>query len=619
MTLSLLFSITFSLYAQKKETEFWLTFGQNFIASYTSVDLQIRIVSGEHSTTGCIYFTNLGTSDSVTFSIGAYEVFTHPLTNTQKQAVYNTTMGKSNKSIYIKSSDPIKVHVLNQRPVSTDATSILPIEILNNNYYQISYTVSINNYPDAYAVVAIENNTELFHNGISIDTLNIGEVYYKTSATDMTGAHITATHPIAFFALHNSTTIPTIYGSQAHLMQQLASVNTWGKNFFVPVSHLTKDRVRIVASQNSTTIQTDGIFIYSSSGNYVIDAGEYIELEVHLMDSGCYIQTDKPVGVCTYLTGATYNGLQTSAPAKAWLPPVEQFVYEALIAPFIPTGDTRLNDHRALVVTPTALKDSTKVSIGGGAPTALSGTWYNNETEGMSFYNMPLTNPNASYYFTNPKGLIVMGYGTGLAESYYYLAGSAMRELDAAFYANDIHFQELEENPFCEKEITFRAELDNMGIDVDSIKWYINNEEYVPAQNSLEWSKTFEEYGVYKITMWVRFENDSIISKTGTLKIKNCNFSAVFYVNNVHHLYDTTFCEKNVDFRAEIEGEYEELKWFINGDEHVPANPLQWSRDFVTGTYNIDMRVCLANGEEETIAGILKMEVLWIKIKNVRH
>ncbi|MDR2409980.1 MAG: hypothetical protein LBE13_17965, partial [Bacteroidales bacterium] len=57
-----------SIYAQKdtRGTEFWLAFGWNARHSYDSVNLQVRIASGNQATTGNIYFTHL--NDSVPFS-----------------------------------------------------------------------------------------------------------------------------------------------------------------------------------------------------------------------------------------------------------------------------------------------------------------------------------------------------------------------------------------------------------------------------------------------------------------------------------------------------------------------------------------------------------------------
>jgi len=561
--------------------------------------------------------------------MGAYEIFNYLLNITENQAVYNETMGKSNKSIYIESSEPITVYALNLGGNFFDATNIFPVEVLNNSYYHFSHTSWMGWLPDAYAVVATQNNTQLYHGGgeLPVATLDAGDVYYHTSLTDMTGTHITATKPVAFFAAHQFASIPAGQ-NQNYLFQQLAPDITWGKNFFVPVSNLNVERVRIVAQQNNTTItQTGGVFIYSSSGTYTINAGEYIELDALLINNGCSIQADKPVGVCSYLTGAPYNGTyNSSGPAQAWLPSIEQMISKAIIAPFIINNYFfAVTNHFALLATETLSKNDTKVSIGGNSPVSLSGETWNEHTSGYSFYNMPLTNDTVSYTFTNPKGLLILCYGYGISKSYYYLAGSAMRELDAAFYANEVHFQELEEHPFCEnKEVAFQAEINGLHSAQESIKWYIGGVLQPTLTDHLTWSQTFP-IGVYEIKMWVRFDNNDTISKVGNLKIIDCNVSAAFYVNDVHYanLPNTTICTKDVNFRAEVEGlhpDTESLKWYINGEEEVlKQDMLEWSKELATGTYEIQMWVRYANGETATLVATLKVEVSWIKIRNVRY
>jgi len=123
--------------------------------------------------------------------------------------------------------------------------------------------------------------------------------------------------------------------------------------------------------------------------------------------------------------------------------------------------------------------------------------------------------------------------------------------------------------------------------------------------------------------MSVLFEDETTKTYEGTLKIATCEVA--FYVNNVHYesLGDTLFCNKNVYFKADIEGLSQEtgsLKWYIGGIEYEEARDrLEWNREFETGTYPIEMWVRYENGKEETLSGILKMEVFWIKMRNVRY
>jgi len=156
------------------------------------------------------------------------------------------------------------------------------------------------------------------------------------------------------------------------------------------------------------------------------------------------------------------------------------------------------------------------------------------------------------------------------------------------------------------------------------LEWYIDGVEYLPAHNQQTWSKPFV-VGEYEIEMRVYFENDETLSKTGILKIISCATTAEFYANDVHHsaLQDTIFCSKYVDFRAEIEGlspDAGSLKWFIDGTQETAAdNQLDWSKEFATGNYEIKMEVVYANNTTETIIGTLKVEVFWIKMKNISH
>ena len=533
-----------SMQAQTTEgTEFWVTFGSNHNNPHNTIALQIRIVSQDLPTSGNIYFTNLGTS--ISFNMNPREVYTYDLNSTQKQSVYNLQQGISNRSIHITSNNPVTAYAVNLIEASTDATNILPITALGNNYYQISYSPREDQLlSDAYAVIATENDTQVFHNGGIPIILNAGQVYYKTAyLTDMTGAHITTDKPVAFFALNQGTKIPNIVSySGDHLMQQLAPVNTWGKNFFVPVSDLTtptysntKNRVRIVASQNNTVITTPaGATLITNTGgqaNYTLQAGQFIELEVTLLNNGCFIQADKPVGVCIYLTSRGYNNNSFSDPSQAWLPSIEQTVSDALVAPFIARGSSVLERHYALLFTPIATKNNTRVSIGGGTATPLSGgQWRDHATAGFSFYSMPLTHQTASYNFTNNEGLIVMGYGYGPWEAYYYLAYSAMRNLEATFYANDIYYLDMPNHTFCQETIIFRAEIEGMGTDAGSLKWYINNFEETEAQDKLIWSKYFAD-GDYDIKMMVRFLSGDSVNLESTLHVVNCD--TVYYRVNI--------------------------------------------------------------------------------------
>jgi len=512
-------------------TEFWLTFGR--VLSYppsqiTSLDMQIRIASGNASTTVTIYFTNLADDPPVSFSVNAYEVYTYPLTLAQKNAVYNFTSGAvTDHSIHIISNpEPVSVYAFSGTGSFYDATNVLPVTALGIEYYHCSYTCNTYvNLMDAYVVVATEDNTNLYHDGtlLTPTPLNTGQVYYRASIDDMTGSLITANNPVAFFAVHQGTKIPAVENStyMANLMQQLAPVRTWDRTFFVPVTVVEEEIVRIVASQDNTTIEQDGgVLKYSSSGNYTIDAGQYIELDIG--STGCFIEADKPVGVCSYMKDKCgFGDPFCSFPAQTWIPGIKQTISYALTATFN-TLFTQTMVHHALIVSPTAAKKNTTVSIGGSPPEPLDDVnWIDNATAEMSFYSMPITSSTASYLFSNQQGIIVLGYGVGMVgsiRSYYYLAGSAMRDLDANFYANDVYHGEMADHLFCEHDIDFVANIKGIHPDAGSLTWYIDGNLQIDLTDEEEWSETFAT-GSYTITMEVLFEDESPGIYEGILNI----------------------------------------------------------------------------------------------------
>jgi len=538
-TIALCTPLLLNAQADTRGMDFWFTFGSNagqpLFGGWNDVSLQIRIVGSGQATTGNIHFTELGTS--VPFSVTANGVFTYDLTYEEMEAVYNywssggnPESSVSSRSVRITSSAPVMVYALNQAPATTDATNLLPVPVLGTDHFQISYT-PLGGFHDAYAVVAVEDNTRVYHAGTLAATLNAGQVYFRTSEMDMTGTRITSDKPIAFFVMTTCINVPVGFSACDVQFQQLAPVNTWGRNFFVPVTHVGVERVRIVASQDGTDITVVGgtlpavIPLGSQNRLTNLDAGQWVELEIRLADRGAFIQANNPVGVCSYLVGVNYPGnlVRQGDPSTAWVPAIEQMIPSATIAPFIPLGSTNLISHFALVVVQTAYKDLTTVAIGGGVPAPISGgTWYDHPTAGYSYYILQLPNNAAlSYTFSNPEGLFVMGYGLGQAESYYYIAGSAFRRLDAAFFANDVHNQDLVVNPFNVSGINFRAEIqgDDISTNPGHIRWFIDGVEDVSLIDQLTWNRNFPN-GTYSIVLEILTSDNFTIRRIeGTLII----------------------------------------------------------------------------------------------------
>ena len=554
------FLCSFSLYAQDMTgTNFWLTFGQNADYSHRGVDLQVRIVAQNFDVKGTLYFTNLGTF--VPFSVAAGQLYTYSLTPSEREASYQDVTDydlltlhsfaiTNNRSIRIMTDAPISVYAFNNGVggstgvgsggASCDATNVLPETALGTDYYQISWYpdgIGPSETGDAYAVIAIQDNTTIRRNNSVVATLNEGEVYYHFNQLDMTGQHITSNKPVAFFALNHMADIPLGKKSADHFFQQLAPINKWGKNYFVPVWHIVgPNYVRIMAKQDNTKIVQTGAQVVD--GNLTRNTGQFVTLKIPIGSEGCYIQADKPIAVCAYFVGYESTLPWNADPSQAWIPCMEQLAKSALMAPFVPNESGaigKIDAHYAMICTPTITREATRMQIGNGVEQNLTGgVWIENMAADFSYYIMPLIHNTLTYRFNNPAGLFTMAYGIGFALSYYYPAFSSMRDMGVAFYVNDIHYTDLDAKIICAQPVQFRAEVEEpMSSITGYLKWYIDDEEEIAARDKMVWSKELPN-GTYRIKMVVILEDMSsrIAQAILTVGVPELSFKDIILCHN---------------------------------------------------------------------------------------
>ncbi|MDR1594314.1 MAG: gliding motility-associated C-terminal domain-containing protein [Prevotellaceae bacterium] len=478
-------------------TDFWVSFGNNATEPYNAIHLQVRVVATKAAN---VKFTFTETGKTETISLTAGSVYTRDLLTAEKKAVYADATGVSKKSLHIESDENISVFAINLLKYSTDATCILPVNAYDISYYHLSYDTEY----EGYIVVAVEDNTKVYNNSILIANLNRGEVYSNYFYNN--AKYITANKPVAYFVANICVKVPVDVAACDCFYEQLLPESLWGISFMVPVTIRGIERIRVYAAQNNTTVTHTGGTVMS--GSLHLNRGEYVELEIDILDAGCYIESDRPVAVTSYLTGTDYTGLDypNGDPAMAWIPSIDQFVNEAVIAPFIASGPSILAEHHILIVTSTKDKNLTEMSIGNGTFSSLSGGYWTDHPSDYSFYSMPLTNADLSYEFKNPSGLVILGYGLGNSESYYYLSGSALRKLDASFYVNGVHNQDLESQIFCNGNISVEAVVRYiMHAEPGHLKWFIDDVEKTAFADQLKWSENLSA-GTHKISMIVKNE-----------------------------------------------------------------------------------------------------------------
>ena len=497
--------------------DFWLSFGNNLDKSIHEVSLQIRIVTTKN-TQATITFTETG--EVIPLSLTANTVYTHDLTNAQKQAVYSYETGKTSKSIHIQTGENVSVYAINLSQYTTDATAILPVGSLGNSYYHLSYSPVEYYTEDGYTIVAVEDNTTIYQDGAVVEVLNKGEVYSSYFDKDVSGKHITTNYPVAYFVTNSCVMIPVGVWACDCFYQQLYAESLWGNRFFVPVTIRGKERVRIIASRNNTVIDLTGGTIIK--GSLTLNVGEWVEIEINAAENGCYIETNNPVGVASYLMGIENTGLSYAMgdPSMTWIPPIDQSINEALIAPFLAKDlFSILTEHHLLIVAPTDAKDQTEISEGGGSYTALTGGTWHDHSSGYSYYTLPLSKSDVGYSLKNPKGLIILGYGLGEAESYYYIAGSATRKLNGYFEVNGIHYQSLDGGVICTGNIKVEVSKEYpMDPAPGRLRWILNDVEQTAFTDKLSWQKQFP-IGNYSILMIARDQYGKLDSLTTSFAV----------------------------------------------------------------------------------------------------
>lgn len=314
---------TFAVYAADNKncskstegTNFWFGFMES--RNYIDPHKTKIIVTARETTTFTI---SLGKAENQFH--GTYTVNTDSSVEIEIPWEQAETTGSEmiqDKGIHLVSQKPVNVYALNWDPYSADATVIYPVDALGKEYYAMCYHPNIDpRNPESgsgrnseFLIVATEDQTKLEitpskvtdllvpKDSTFVIVLNKGEVFQvqseniqgtdKTGQGDLTGSHVIADKPVAFFSGSLATTVPEENCCWDHLFEQIPPVHSWGREYYaVPLKTREHDIYRILASENKTTIRVTGEPVF------YLNSGEYREFEMY-QDNPKHIVSDKPV------------------------------------------------------------------------------------------------------------------------------------------------------------------------------------------------------------------------------------------------------------------------------------------------------------------------------------
>jgi len=365
-------------------------------------------------------------------------------------------------SINIRSDKDLTVYAVSRDLNTSDAWLVLPKESLGFDHRVMSYAsdarvdsiagvpLMSDAYPSQFVVVATEDST-VIDVDLSISRtstgpgrtrsarLDRGEVYLVQAAItftgqndDLTGSRIRSNKPVAVLSSHFRAQVPVIRdeASRDILVEQVPSVDTWGKRFAVPPMEPPSDMVkdgqndvsvmRILAHEDSTMISINGWPLWR------INAGTTWDLP---LSTGRTIESSKPILVAILDRSTNRRVTQfnrSGDPSLILIPPIEQYLPDYRVVSIEPrsTGNPFYTVHYLTLIAPMAASGTLEVDgmVAGPLTEIVDTTDF-----GYGYVHVPVS--AGVHEVTGDSLFGVIAYGYGPAESYGYTGGMAFERL----------------------------------------------------------------------------------------------------------------------------------------------------------------------------------------------
>lgn len=467
---------TFAQNTSNEGTDFWVAYTGHVDAKLSRLTL---FITSKVNATVTVTAGGVALSPVTVAANSAVPVYINP-------NVYPTYNDQSdgiavNRGIHVTSTAPIILYSHISNAARSAATMVLPTKALGNEYYTMAYNqmASSNFNPVEYRVsqftiVGVEDNTvteitlpagvnsisNASHTAGSTYqiTLNKGDVYQFQSTKDVTGVKITtvgACKPIAVFS--GSTKVGfcdqpgSIEGSgQDNLYQQLFPVTTWGKNYltapFYNALNGVKDIIRILVGTDNTTITINNS---QTTANGIALTNPYAKGSIITFSSSTpnTISATEPISVAQIQVSASCNPNNRDLnnqvfpgdPEMTILNPIEQTLtditlYSAISVTAAPTNITK---HYINVILKTAdipVFTLDNVGVPASQFTAIDADY--------SYLIKDVTTASATnptHRIKAPNGFLAIAYGYGNYESYAYLAGADIKNLNQFIQVRDVN------------------------------------------------------------------------------------------------------------------------------------------------------------------------------------
>jgi PKD repeat protein len=564
-----------ALFPQNTSTqgkEFWLSFMHNGFKDHTSGGWVVNqvLISAKRDCTGTV--SNPLTGWSQSFSASANGITTVEIP--EEQGYHNRTQHELiyEKGIKVTASDTVSVYCTNIAYVSFDASFVLPVESLGDEYIiqcgeqsRPGHNPYVwNNETTAFVIVATEDNTEvditptvntLGGHGANRPftvTLHAGETYHVRSERltgnpiDLSGTRIRARNckRIAVFNGNTITCVPSNAGNgYDHVFEQAMPLRSWGKNFIVTSSkNRMRDFVKVTSSADGNIVAMNGETLDT------LMAGQSYYFPMLESEGSCYLQTTQPSAV--YLYQASHDATQGD-PSMVWIAPVEQRISDVTFSTF-DHPDINIVTHSVNIIVHT--KDSASVHLDGQQvpPSAFIRVNGNN---GYSYARLDIS--HGVHRITCENGFNAHVYGFGDAKGYAYLVGSTAADLSTAILVDGEAVQQYDTISSCSlNPIAFGAEINYQDYELE---WDFGDG--TPPSHDATALHSYDDYGLYGVTLTVNSEEipcqaSTTITRTVYINLSRASDTTI-YANTC---YDgpSTFIQDGFSIHYDNPGTYED-------------------------------------------------------------
>ena len=557
---------SFSQNTTTQGKEFWLSFMHNGFKDHSSGGWVINqvLISAKRDCSGTVSNPLSGWSQS--FSVSANNITTVEIPSEQGYHSGSQHERIFEKGIKVTASDTISVYCTNIAYVSFDASFVLPVESLGDEYIiqcgdqskGASAPFSWNNETTAFLIVATEDNTEIditptvntlgghLANQTFTITMHAGETFQLRSERiterpiDLSGTRIHARgcKRIAVFNGNTITRIPTDAGNGFdHIFEQAMPLRSWGRNFIVTSSrNRVRDYVKVISSADNNIVTLNGITVDT------LDTGRFHYFPILESEGSCYLQTTQPSAVYLYQT--SHDETQGD-PSMVWIAPVEQRIDDVTFSTF-DHPDINIETHSVNIIV--HAKDSANVLLD-GETVAPSNFHRVNGNGDYSYARLDIS--HGVHRITCHNGFNAHVYGFGHAKGYAYLVGSTASDLSTTVLIDGETVQQNDTINSCSlSPITFGAEINYQDFELE---WDFGDGS--PHSHDVTALHGYDDYGLYEVTLTVTSEEipcqaSSTVTKT-------------FYIN-LNHASETTLHD-NICFNGS--GTYTENGFIIHYDE----------------------------------------------------